>query len=190
MEAKKKTQDVEEEEPLEKPEEKKASSEKKTSRRRRSKTKELEARIVQLEQERDQLKDQLLRLAAEFENYKKITSREIENRIRNANEELILNLLPILDDLERSLEAGQKNHKFKSFYEGVEMIYNNFRKLLERFGVEPVDSVGKPFDVELHEALMMVEDKEAPPNTVLQEHQKAYRMNGRVIRHAKVVVSK
>ncbi len=190
MEAKKKTEDVTEEKPAEKPEAKEAPAGMKTSRRRRSKTKELEERIAQLEQERDLLKDRLLRLAAEFENYKKITSREIDSRIKNANEELILNLLPILDDLERSLEAGKKNHKFKSFYEGVELIYNNFKKLLERFGVEPVDSVGQPFDVDLHEALMMVEDEKAPPNTVVQEHQKAYRLNGKVIRHAKVVVSK
>ncbi len=185
-----KTKEGVEKEAAEKPEEKKVAASKKTTHRRRTKTKELEERIARLEQERDQLKDRLLRLAADFENYKKITSREIENRIRNANEELIVNLLPILDDLERSLEAGKKNHNFKSFYEGVEMIYNNFKKQLERFGVEPVDSVGKPFDVDLHEALMMVEDKEAPPNTVLQEHQKAYRLNGKVIRHAKVVISK
>ncbi|NOY78989.1 MAG: nucleotide exchange factor GrpE [Calditrichaeota bacterium] len=157
---------------------------------RRSKTKELEKRIFELETERDALRDQLLRLAAEFENYKKITGREIENRIKNANEDLILNLLPILDDLERSLDAGKKSHKFKTLYEGVELIYNNFKKLLEKYGVEPIESVGQPFNVDVHDALMMVEDKNYPPNTVTQEHQKGYKLNGKVIRHAKVVVTK
>jgi len=157
---------------------------------RRSKTKDLEKRISELEKERDALRDQLLRLAAEFENYKKITGREIENRVKNANEDLILNLLPILDDLERSLEAGKKSHKFKTLYDGVGLIYSNFKKLLEKYGVEPIESVGQPFDVDVHEALMMVEDENYPSNTVTQEHQKGYRLNGKVIRHAKVVVAK
>ena len=173
---------------IERPEEKTRASKKRSIRK--SKTKELETKIANLEKERDALKDQLLRLAAEFENYKKITSREIENRIKNANEDLILNLLPVLDDFERSLEAGKKIHKFKTFYEGVELIYNSFKNLLKKYGVEPIESVGQPFDVDVHEAMMMVEDKSKPSNMVTQEHQKGYRLNGKVIRHAKVVVTK
>ncbi len=157
---------------------------------RKSKSQELEKKIFNLEKERDGLKDRLLRLAAEFENYKKITGREFENRIKNANEELILNLLPILDDLERTLEAEKKSHKSKTLHEGVELIYNNFKKLLEKYGVEPIESVGQPFDVDVHEALMMIEDENYPSNTVAVEHQKGYRLNGKVIRHAKVAVTK
>ncbi|GBD94092.1 heat shock protein GrpE [bacterium BMS3Abin05] len=157
---------------------------------RPSKTKVLEEKIVKLEKERDAVKEQLLRLAAEFENYKKITSRNIENRVKTANEDLLLNLLPILDDLERSLEAGKKSRRFKTLYEGIELIYNNFKTLLEKYGVEPIESVGQPFNVDVHEALLMVENDEYPSNVVLQEHQKGYRLKGKVIRHAKVVVTK
>ncbi len=188
MEAKEKLDEKKIEEKAAAPKEEAGAKKKRSVRR--SKTKELEKRIIELEKERDALRDQLLRLAAEFENYKKITGREIENRIKNANEDLILNLLPILDDLERSLQAGKKSHKFKTLYDGVGLIYNNFKNLLEKYGVEPIESVGQPFDVDVHEALMMVEDEKYPPNTVAQEHQKGYRLNGKVIRHAKVVVAK
>jgi len=169
---------------------KEETSAQKKRRVRSSKTKELEKKISELEKERDALRDQLLRLAAEFENYKKITGREFENGIKNANEELILNLLPVLDDLERMLDAGKKSHHAETLYKGVELIYKNFKKLLEKYGLEPIKSEGQPFDVNVHEALMMIEDKNYPSNTVVKEHQKGYRLKGKVIRHAKVAVTK
>jgi len=147
---------------------------------------ELEAAKAEIES----LKDQLLRKAADFENYKKRVQREFENLIKTANENLITDILPVLDDFERSLNFGKDHNDFNSFYEGVELIYKKLQKTLADYGLKPIESVGKEFNLELHEAVMQVESQEHPPNTVVEEHQKGYMLNDKVIRHAKVIVSK
>ena len=98
--------------------------------------------------------------------------------------------MPIIDDFERSLGAKSTKRSLKSFREGVELIYKKFVQTLEKFGLEPIESVGQPFDPELHEALMQTEAKGKDSNIVVEEIQKGYKLNGSVLRHAKVIVSK
>nr|BCX02003.1 MAG: protein GrpE [Bacteroidota bacterium] len=147
---------------------------------------ELEA----LRQELAILQDQLLRRAADFENYKKRVERERQQLINLANERLLLALLPVLDDLERSLEAASQSRDFDSFYEGVRLVYRKFLDVLRSEGVEPFESVGQPFDYEQHEAFLEEPSAEVPPGTVLRELSRGYRIRDRILRHARVVVAR
>lgn len=134
-------------------------------------------------------KDQLLRRAAEFENYKRRTENEISNITKFANEILITDLLPIIDDLERSLAAGKEKNNGDSFYKGIELIYSKLMKILEQKGLKPIEALNKPFDVNYHEAMMMMPKDDIEPNIVIQEVEKGYTLHDKVIRHAKVIVS-
>lgn len=134
-------------------------------------------------------KDQLLRKAAEFENYKKRTEADIASIIRNANESLLLSLLPVIDDLNRSLKHGGESSDHDSFYRGVELIQSKLAKILEATGLVPFESVGKPFDVSFHDALLAVPRKDLPHHTVVEEVERGYMLNDKVLRHAKVIVS-
>ncbi|RKY92708.1 nucleotide exchange factor GrpE [candidate division KSB1 bacterium] len=175
-------------------EKKKETSQKrqKTSRSR-PKIADLKKEIEKLRSEKEAVEGRLLRLAAEFDNYRKIAAREVEERTRLANENLIVDLLPVLDDLERFVSAGEDGKNItdvKAFYDGILLIYQKRKKILERWGLEAIEAVGKEFDVELHEALMTVESEEHPANTIVQELQRGYKLNDKVIRHAKVAVAK
>jgi molecular chaperone GrpE len=139
--------------------------------------------------EAERYKDQWLRKAAEFENYKRRTDSEWQSFQRIANEQMLLALLPILDDLARSLKGGSEAKNFDSFYQGVELIYNKFLQTLKSLGVEPIQATGKPFNVAEHDALLQVPRQDVPAHTVLEEVEKGYRLFDRVLRHAKVVVS-
>lgn len=156
----------------------------------KSRFKKLEEENRKLEKELSQLNDRYLRLAAEFDNFKKLKSKETDNRIRNVMETLILDILPVLDDLERTLDHVPEREKENPIVHGVAMIRDNMKQILKSYGLEEIESVGKEFDVELHEALMMTNDDNYPPDYVVQEHQKGYKLNNRVIRHAKVAVNK
>jgi molecular chaperone GrpE len=134
-------------------------------------------------------KDQLLRKAAEFENYKRRTELDFSNLVRNANESLLLSLLPVLDDLERSLKHGKDQSDPDSFYRGIELIRSKLGTIFESKGLAAFESVGKPFDVEYHDALMQVPDENHPKNTVVEEVERGYTLNGKVLRHSKVIVS-
>ncbi len=151
---------------------------------------ELHAKIEQLEKERDDLKDKYLRKAAEFENYKRRTEQEFSSLTKYANEQLITDLLPVIDDFERSLHVSKDRREFGPFYKGIEMIYHKLLKLLESKGVSAIESQGKPFDVDLHDALMQTPKSDIEPNTVVEEVEKGYMYKDKVIRHAKVVVAK
>ncbi len=134
-------------------------------------------------------KDQLLRKAAEFENYKRRSEADYLSVVKNANEGLILSLLPILDDLLRSLKAGKEQKDYDSFYKGIELVAAKFSKTLESQGVAPFDSAGKPFDVEYHDALLQVPRDDVPPHTVVEEVERGYKLYDKILRHAKVIVS-
>jgi molecular chaperone GrpE len=151
---------------------------------------QLQDRISQLEKERDDLKDKFLRKAAEFENYKRRTEQELSAFTKYAHEQLIVDLLPILDDFERSLHISKERREFGAFYKGIELIYEKFSKLLQSKGVKPIESEGKPFDVDLHNALMQVPKDNVDPSTVIEEVEKGYLYNDKVIRYAKVIVAK
>lgn len=150
---------------------------------------QLKQKVDELQKLADSYKDQFLRKAAEFENYKRRTEAEVMNLVRNANEGLISALLPIVNDFVRSLKAGAENTDYDAFYKGVELIYTKFMKLLENQGLTSFESVGKPFDVEYHDALLQVPRDDVPPHTVIEEVERGYKLNDKVLRHAKVIVS-
>jgi molecular chaperone GrpE len=137
------------------------------------------------------LKDQLLRKAAEFENYKKRTEQNTINFAKYAGENIILELLPIMDDLSRSLKSvkDQTAAANDPFYKGVELILAKFNKILEAQGVKEIESLGKEFNVDFHDVMMQIPRTDVPPHTVVEEIQKGYRLYEKVIRHAKVVVA-
>jgi len=149
----------------------------------------LEEKIASLEQEINQYKELALRKAAEFENYKRRTENDQLNLLKYAAESLIIKLLPTIDDLERSIEHMTEETDVQKIKEGVQLIYNKFVKILDEQGVKKIESVGKPFSVEFHEALMQRADDSVPPHTVIDELETGYMYKDRVIRHAKVIVS-
>ena len=150
----------------------------------------LEKQTQEIEEENAGLKDRLLRQMAEFDNYRKRSDRDFASLIANANESLVKEILPVVDDLGRSLNSENHSGDSKSLREGVRLIYDKFLKVLENQGVQPMKTVGEPFDTERHDALMLLEKADTPPDIVLEEYERGYTMNDRVIRHAKVIVSK
>lgn len=153
-----------------------------------------ESEYLKLKEEAEKSKeywDRLLRLQAEFENARKRWEKEKQDFIKFANEGVILELLNILDELERAVELAQTQHQdFSAFLKGIEMILAHLYELLKEYGVKPIEAIGKTFDPHYHEAMMQVEDKDVPENTILEEFQKGYLLNERVIRTAKVKVSR
>jgi molecular chaperone GrpE len=150
---------------------------------------QLTLQLEEAQKAAEAFKDQLLRKAADFENYKKRTEADIASIIRNANDSLILSLLPVIDDLNRSLKHGGESSDHDSFYRGVELIRSKLTKILEARGLVPFESVGKPFDVSFHDALLAVPRKDLPHHTVVEEVARGYMLNDKVLRHAKVIVS-
>jgi molecular chaperone GrpE len=159
----------------------KTATEKRTSLKR-----ELEA----AHQENKALKEQMLRLAAEFDNFKKRVDRERMNIIDTANLDLVKSLLPVIDDLERSLEVSEKKVDYKTFVSGVDLILRNLLKILKDQGLRVMETIDRPFDPEKHDALLQVEAEGKEANIVIDEHVKGYEFKDRVLRHAKVIVSK
>jgi len=143
----------------------------------------------QVEQQEDaaaEVDDRLLRLAADFENYKKRAARERDEYVTFANERLIKELLPVLDDLERALQAAVEHEEAK-LEEGVELVHRSLASLLERNGVKEISTEGK-FDPHVHEALLS-QPSEAEQGTVIDVMQKGYTIGDRVVRPARVIVS-
>jgi molecular chaperone GrpE len=153
-----------------------------------------EPEYLKLKGEADKAKeywDKYLRLQADFENTRKRLEKERQDFVKFANEGIILELLNILDDLERTVELAESKHQdVAAFLKGVEMILAHLYEMLKEYGVIPIEAKGKLFDPHYHEALMQVENKELPEHTVVEELQKGYLLNDRVIRTAKVKVSK
>ncbi|WP_337872660.1 nucleotide exchange factor GrpE [Ignavibacterium sp.] len=160
-----------------------------TESNKENNTEELKKRIEELEKEVNEWKDKFLRKAAEFENYKRRTENDQLNLVTYAAESFIKKILPIVDDFERSLEHINDSNDHEKLKEGLQLIYNKLVKVLDEHGVKKIDAIGKPFDVEYHEALMQKADNSVPPHTVLEELEKGYIYKDKVIRHSKVVVS-
>ncbi len=148
-----------------------------------------EEKINQLESEVLELKDKLLRKVAEFENYKKRTENDQMNLLTYAAESFIQKLLPVVDDFERSLQHIEDAQDIDAIKQGIKLIYDKLMKVFQEQGVKKIDSVGKRFDVDYHEALMQRADDSVEPHTVLDEIAKGYTYNDKVIRHTKVIVS-
>lgn len=134
--------------------------------------------------------DKLLRLQAEFENFKKRGIREKEQFLKFANEGLIYELISILDNFERAFASANKMTDFKSLHQGVEMILKQIHQLLQKNGVKKIECLGKPFDPVQQEAIAHVESDKYPENTVIEEVQKGYLLEDRLIRPAVVKVAK
>jgi molecular chaperone GrpE len=149
----------------------------------------LNKKIADLEKQTAQLKDQLLRKAAEFDNYKRRTENDFAALTKFAGENIISQLLPVLDDFNRSLKSVKEKRENDSFTKGIELIYAKLLKVLEAQGLKTMDVVGKEFSVDLHDALMQMPRTDVPPHTILEEVDKGYMLFDKVIRHAKVVVS-
>lgn len=147
--------------------------------------------LKQKQAEYDALWDKYLRTCADFDNTRKRLEKEKQDLVKYANEEILLELLNILDDLERTVSLSQEGHQDLSvFLKGVEMILAHLYEMLKENGIKPLEAEGKIFDPHFHEALMQVENKELPEHTVVEELQKGYLLNDRVIRTSKVKVSK
>jgi molecular chaperone GrpE len=152
-----------------------------------------EEEIQRLRLQLDEYKDLFLRKAAEFENFKKRRQQDYSALMTNAHEALILELLPVLDDLDRLLANAtfeeNGSEATASLLRGAKLIRDKLLDLLQARGLKAIESVGMPFDPELHEALMQQQDSGSEPGMVLQEFARGYRLGEKVIRHAQVVVS-
>ena len=140
--------------------------------------------------ERDTYLDQLLRTKAEFMNYQKRMVKESESTSQFAVQSLILDFLPELDNFDRALKLADSSKDIDKFVEGIKLIEEQLFKVLGKYGVEPIETVGKPFDPNLHEAVMEEENNEMPHHTIIDEFQRGFLLKERVIRPSKVKVSK
>ena len=148
---------------------------------------EIEACQDQLTAERDRV----LRLSAEFENYKKRSSKELSEFRKFANETLLKQFLTVVDNMERAIDAAKKNgNDGKALLEGIELTYKEMQRILTAFNVVPVEAQGKDFDPVFHQAVTQQESVDHPENTVVAELQKGYLFHDRLIRPSMVVVSK
>lgn len=151
---------------------------------------ECEELLREKEEEVKRLQDRTLRLAAEMENTRKRLEREKLDGICFANEGLLRELLSVLDNLERAIQHAENGADFESLLEGIRMIHKGFLDTLAKFGCKPFESEGSDFDPNLHEAVMQQEAEGEAENKVLQELQKGYKLNDRLLRPAMVIVSK
>ncbi len=146
----------------------------------------LEQDVAALVAERDELKDRVLRAQAEFQNFRKRTERERVELFEYASMEAVRGLLTVLDDFERAAKSESSDKEYSA---GIELIYNRFYETLKKLGLEPIDSVGKPFDPQVHNAIDKVETDEVPDHTVIEEFGRGYNFKGRLLRPAMVKVA-
>lgn len=153
----------------------------------KTQVKSLDAQIKEVSTALEHSKDKNVRLLAEFDNYKRRTQDEKHNLFRYSGEKIIKDILPVLDDLHRTVEveSSEKN----SVIDGIRLIINKLDKVLEENAITPFHSVNEIFDPEIHEALMS-EDSDKDEGVILKEFEKGYKYHEKIIRHAKVVVSK
>lgn len=143
-----------------------------------------------LKQHLEELEDKHLRLAAEFDNYKKRMARQYEEMMRSANDRILLELLEVVDNFERALHHENDDTDFETFRKGTELIFSQITALLGKYDISPIEALGKPFDPNLHEAVMPIESEDYPEGVVAIEMSKGYLQGDRVLRHSKVGVSK
>ena len=150
---------------------------------------QLRGELEQAQADATKLRDQLLRTAADYDNFRKRTRRDIEDAQRKSVEKTLLEVLPVADNLERAVQAAQHGGDVASLVEGVTMVLRFFEDALNRLGVERVESVGQPFDPSVHEAVQQVESDKSP-GTVVSEMVAGYRLNGKLLRAAMVAVAR
>jgi molecular chaperone GrpE len=135
------------------------------------------------------LNDRYVRLAAEFENYKRLSQRDQRDQIRYGNEQLIKELLPAVDNMERAIKAATNGGSGNALIQGVDLTLKQLIGALGKFGVQPIESVGQPFDPTVHQAVSQIPSESVPAQHVAEEYQKGYRLHDRILRAAMVSVS-
>ena len=159
------------------------------SKGKKNKRNKNDKQLDELKEKYDELNDKYLRLFSEFDNYRKRTAKEKIELSKTASESIMVDLLPILDDFERAIQT-MENKETDANYEGVVLIYNKFKRTLEQKGLEEINAKDAVFDTDEHEALTNVPvTDESQKGKVLDVIQKGYKLNGKVIRYARVVVS-
>ena len=151
---------------------------------------DLSVQLAEKERELAELKDKYLRALADAENMRKRLRQQSEESIRLQRENLLRDLLPMVDNLERAVEAARGGGNGKPIVEGVEMVLRSLLDFLRSQGVTPQEAVGRPFDPQFHEAVDHVESADHPPNTVISEFHRGYRIGERVLRPSRVAVAK
>ncbi len=147
------------------------------------------AKIEELEAKLEETENKMLRIQADFENYRRRVRLDQEAAQKYRAQSLISDILPALDNFERALQIKTDDEKTKSVLQGMEMVYRQLLQALEKEGVEAIDAVGKEFDPTLHQAVMQVEDENYESNVVVEELQKGYKLKDRVIRPSMVKVN-
>lgn len=146
--------------------------------------------LLKTQAERDSYKDQLLRSLADFQNFRKRVETDKQALRTSAKESVILDLINVLDNFERTIAAVEAGAKLESVLEGIRLTDRQLRQVLEQHGVKRIESAGQPFDPELHEAISVHETEEHPENTVTDELTSGYKLADKVIRPARVKVAK
>ena len=136
-----------------------------------------------------ELDDKFKRLFAEFDNFRKRSETEKAGRFAEGEKTVLLKILPLIDNFERALANVPEELKENAYVDGMEKIYRSFMDLMKELGVTPIEAVGQPFDANLHNAVMHVEDEEQPENTVVEEFQKGYLFGDKVLRYSMVKVA-
>ncbi len=151
---------------------------------------QLRQELAQVQSEAKVHQEQYLRTLADMENLRKRTQRDKEELAKFANENILREILPVMDNLERAVEHAEQAESCDGLFEGVQMTLTQFGQLLSKFGVEPVEAIGQIFDPAFHQAMGQLESEEHPVNTVIQQMQKGYQLNDRLLRPAFVMLAK
>lgn len=164
-------------------------SEEQTEPSEKDRIAELRQTIEQLESEQEELKNRLLRVQADYDNFRRRTKEEKTAAAKYKAQSIAEKLLPVLDNFERGLNVEAESEETKSLLQGMEIVYRQLKDVFEAENIKEIEAEGKPFDPEFHEAVMQVEDEEYEANTVVEVVQKGYVLNDRVIRPAMVKVT-
>jgi len=149
----------------------------------------LQKSLAAKSEELNAFNDKYLRQAAEFDNYKRLAQRDQREQIKFGNEQLLKELLPTVDNLERAIKAAKSDRSNESLMQGVDLTLKQLVTVLGRFGVQAIDTVGKPFDPSAHQAVASVPSDSVPVEHVVEEFQRGYRLHDRILRAAMVTVS-
>ena len=168
--------------------EKKAAAGEEKARGKQSREEELMCKLQETEKTAAENYDKYVRATAEIENYKKRAVREKADAVRFGNENLLRDILPLMDNIDRAMDHACNSDDFDAFKQGLKMLQEQLLVCLQKHGVEQIEAVGKDFDPHVHEAMLQVESKEHEQSKVVGEFEKGYLLNGRLLRPAKVSV--
>ena len=187
---KKKAKDSKEKEVEEKNIDVKESTKNEETKEKSSKKKDKKkSKAEEFEQKYNEVNDKYLRLTAEFDNFRKRSLKEKMELVKSAGEDILINILPVMDNFERAMQSMGDESKEEAVKEGIEIIYNNFKEFLSQRGIKEIEAVGNDFDTDLHEAITKIPaPKKDQKGKVIDVIEKGYELHGKVIRFAKVVI--